>query len=310
MATPEEIRKKLETQASQRVNPLLKGLSMLTGGIAGEFTGTNEQIRQQRSAKRALMEEDLAALQEQRVMDRMKAQRQLMLEEDLKRLASEREANLLTGTSRAKGAAMALGGTANEFVGPLDAATRAGMAEAELSQAQTENARMQALKSRIPEMSGYLSQRGVKLGQPDVETLAFMEAQEKTKEAAQKEADRKKQGYMQFNLPGVGTIGGSPEQIKEISKMYPQLKDYLDNAGTDNSPFSSRLSFDPVTETYKPVITFKPGIPIEKQVEITKQFQSSFGGTGGFPAEPAAGVKGAEPTKPTDIPGFTIKRVR
>lgn len=310
MATPEEIRKKLQTQAEQRVNPLLKGLSMLTGGIAGEFTGTNEQIRQQRSAKRALMEEDLAALQEQRVMDRMKAQRQLMLEEDLKRLASEREANLLTGTSRAKGAAMALGGTANEFVGPLDAATRAGMAEAELSQAQTENARMQALKSRIPEMSGYLSQRGVKLGQPDVETLAFMEAQEKTKEAAQKEADRKKQGYMQFNLPGVGTIGGSPEQIKEISKMYPQLKDYLDNAGTDNSPFSSRLSFDPVTETYKPVITFKPGIPVEKQVEITKQFQSSFGGTGGFPAEPAAGVKGTEPTKPTDIPGFTIKRVR
>lgn len=310
MATPEEIRKKLETQAGQRVNPLLKGLSMLTGGIAGEFTGTNEQIRQQRTAKRALMEEDLAALQEQRVMDRMKAQRQLMLEEDLKRLASERESNLLTGTSRAKGAAMALGGTANEFVGPLDAATRAGIAEAELSQAQTENARMQALKSRAPEMSGYLSQRGVKLGQPDVETLAFMEAQEKTREAAQKEADRKKQGYMQFNLPGVGTIGGSPEQIKEISKMYPQLKDYLDNAGTDNSPFSSRLSFDPVTETYKPVITFKPGIPIEKQVEITKQFQSSFGGAGGFPAEPAAGVKGAEPAKPTDIPGFTIKRVR
>lgn len=310
MATPEEIRKKLETQAGQRVNPLLKGLSMLTGGIAGEFTGTNEQIRQQRTAKRALMEEDLAALQEQRVMDRMKAQRQLMLEEDLKRLASEREANLLTGTSRAKGAAMVLGGTAKDFVGPLDAATRAGMAEAELAQTQTENARMQALKSRAPEMSGYLAQRGLKLGEPDVETLAFMEAQEKTKEASQKEADRKKQGYMQFNLPGVGTIGGSPEQIKEISKMYPQLKDYLDNAGTDNSPFSSRLSFDPVTETYKPVITFKPGIPVEKQVEITKQFQSSFGGAGGFPAEPAAGVKGAEPTKPTDIPGFTIKRVR
>jgi len=310
MATPEEIRKKLEAQSTQRVNPLLKGLSMLTGGIAGEFTGTNEQIRQQRTAKRALMEEDLAALQEQRVMDRMKAQRQLMLEEDLKRLAAEREANLLTGASKAKGTAMALGGTTNQFVGPLDAATRAGIAEAELSQAQTENARIQALKSRAPEMSGYLSQRAVKLGEPDVETLAFMEAQEKTKEAAQKEADRKKQGYMQFNLPGVGTVGGSPEQIKEISKMYPQLKDFLDNSGTDNSPFSSRLSFDPVTETYKPVITFKPGVPIEKQAEITKQFQSAFGGTGGFPTEPAAGVKGSETAKPTDIPGFTIKRVR
>jgi hypothetical protein len=50
MATTDEIRRKLEEQATQRVNPLLKGLSMLTGGIAGEFTGTNEQIRQQRQS--------------------------------------------------------------------------------------------------------------------------------------------------------------------------------------------------------------------------------------------------------------------
>ena len=65
MATPEETRRRLEEQANRRVNPLLKGLSMLTGGIAGEFTGTNEQIRQQRQAKRTLMEENLAALQEE-----------------------------------------------------------------------------------------------------------------------------------------------------------------------------------------------------------------------------------------------------
>ena len=67
MATPDEtkkIREELEKQANKRVNPLLKGLYMLTGGIAGEFTGTNEQIRQQRQAKRALTEENLAALQE------------------------------------------------------------------------------------------------------------------------------------------------------------------------------------------------------------------------------------------------------
>jgi hypothetical protein len=293
----------LEQAAQYRTGVPTRLLNVLTGGLAGAISGSTEKAQEAVSARRALLEEDL-------MFKRMKAQRQLMLEEDLKRSAADREANLLTGASKAKGAAMALSGTAKDFVGPLDAATRAGIAEAELSQAQTENARMQALKSRTPEMSGYLAQRGLKLGQPDVETLAFMEAQEKTREAAQKEADRKKQGYMQFNLPGVGTIGGSPEQIKEISKMYPQLKDYLDNAGTDNSPFSSRLSFDPVTETYRPVITFKPGIPVEKQVEIIKQFQSSLGGSGGFPAEPAAGVKGAEPTKPTDIPGFTIKRVR
>jgi len=84
MATPEEIRKKLEAQATQRVNPLLKGLTMLTGGLAGEFTGTNEQIRQRNLAKRALMEEDLAALQEQRMNERMKLQRAQMLEDQLR----------------------------------------------------------------------------------------------------------------------------------------------------------------------------------------------------------------------------------
>jgi len=38
MATPIN----LEAAASQRINPFLKGLTMLTGGLAGEFTGTNE----------------------------------------------------------------------------------------------------------------------------------------------------------------------------------------------------------------------------------------------------------------------------
>ena len=44
MATPQFA--DLQQQAEQRINPFLKGLSMLTGGIAGELTGTNEQIRQ------------------------------------------------------------------------------------------------------------------------------------------------------------------------------------------------------------------------------------------------------------------------
>ena len=34
---PEDIRDMLERQANQRINPFMKGLSMLTGGIAGEF---------------------------------------------------------------------------------------------------------------------------------------------------------------------------------------------------------------------------------------------------------------------------------
>ncbi len=60
----------LERQANQRINPFMKGLSMLTGGIAGEFTGTNEDIRNRNYAKRALMEQNIGDLQEKRSIDR------------------------------------------------------------------------------------------------------------------------------------------------------------------------------------------------------------------------------------------------
>ena len=60
----------LETQASQRINPFLRGLSMLTGGIAGEFTGTNEQIRRQNAINQALLQDEFAKRDEERAMRR------------------------------------------------------------------------------------------------------------------------------------------------------------------------------------------------------------------------------------------------
>ena len=304
MATREEnedIRAMLQRQADQRINPFMKGLSMLTGGIAGEFTGTNEDIRNRNYAKRALMEEGL-------LMDRMKAQRQLMLEEDLKRLASEREANLLTGTSKARGAAMALSGTAKNYTGPLDAATQAGIAEAELAQAKVESDRMNALKAREPEMRGYLSSRGISLGEPDVDTTAFMEAQEKTKEAAQKEARLTKSGYMSFYIPGLGQIGGTPDDIEQTKQKYPQYKNIIENAvkqaESGEALYSTRLEQNPLTGETKRVLSFKPGTPQESIDEIEKQV---FGKQKGFGGEPAPGVKSTPPTEPTSIPGYFVR---
>jgi len=304
MATREEnedIRAMLERQANQRINPFMKGLSMLTGGIAGEFTGTNEDIRNRNYAKRALMEEGL-------LMDRMKAQRQMMLEEDLKRLASEREANLLTGTSKARGAAMALSGTAKNYTGPLDAATQAGIAEAELGQAKVESDRMNALKTREPEMRGYLSSRGISLGEPDVETTAFMEAQEKTKEASQKEARLTKSGYLSFYIPGLGQIGGTPDDIEQTKQKYPQYRNIIDNAikqaESGEALYSTRLEQNPLTGETKRVLSFKPGTPQESIDAIEKQVFGKQKGFGGEPPKP--GVKGTKATKPTSIPGYQV----
>lgn len=304
MATREEnedIRAMLERQANQRVNPFMKGLSMLTGGIAGEFTGTNEDIRNRNYAKRALMEEGL-------LMDRMKAQRQMMLEEDLKRLASEREANLLTGTSKARGAAMALSGTAKNYTGPLDAATQAGIAEAELAQAKVESDRMNALKTREPEMRGYLSSRGISLGEPDVETTAFMEAQEKTKEASQKEARLTKSGYLSFYIPGLGQIGGTPDDIEQTKQKYPQYRNIIDNAikqaESGEALYSTRLEQNPLTGETKRVLSFKPGTPQESIDAIEKQVFGKQKGFGGEPPKP--GVQGTKTTKPTSFSGYRV----
>ena len=294
----------LEQAAQYRTGVPTRLLNVLTGGLAGAITGSTERAQEAVSARRALLEEDL-------MLKRMKAQRQLMLEEDLKRSAADREANLLTGASKAKGAAMALSGTAKDFVGPLDAATRAGIAEAELAQTQTENARMQALKSRAPEMSGYLAQRGLKLGQPDVETLAFMEAQEKAKEAAQKEERLTKAGYMSFYIPGLGQISGTPDNIEETKKKYPQYKTIIENAvkqaESGEALFTPTVEEDPVTGYRKRKLVFKPGTPISVMKSAEEEY---FGKPKGFDGEPAAGTPSTKATQPTSIPGYNVRLKR
>lgn len=297
MATTDEIRRKLQEQATQRVNPLLKGLSMLTGGIAGEFTGTNEQIRQQRQARRAIMEEDLAALQEERMMQRMREQQNEMLKRQLEVDEAQRLAATRARVAEARGQANVYAG--QDVMGPLEPAEQLGMETARAS-----------LESKRPEMAGYLAAQKVQLGEPDIDTLRFMYNQQKAKEEMQKEADRKKSGYLQFNIPGVGTIGGSPEQIQEIRKTYPQIGKMIENAGTEESLFTTRFSFDETTGQMVPSISFKAGTPIEKQMEAIKQLQSAFGENqgGAFGNVPAPGVqKPGEEKRRTDIPGYTVR---
>ena len=82
MATTEEtdkIRELLRQQSEQRINPFMKGLSMLTGGIAGEFTGTNEDIRNRNYAKQALMRQNIEDLDQDRAMRRQKMENILRL---------------------------------------------------------------------------------------------------------------------------------------------------------------------------------------------------------------------------------------
>ena len=70
MATTEEIKSLLQQQAEKKINPFMRGLTLLTGGLAGEFTGTNEDIRSRALAKQALFQEDINKRDEDRSLSR------------------------------------------------------------------------------------------------------------------------------------------------------------------------------------------------------------------------------------------------
>jgi len=298
MATTDEIRRKLEEQANQRVNPLLKGLSMLTGGIAGEFTGTNEQIRQQRQARRALLEENLAALQEERMMERMKAQQDEMLKRQLQVEEAQRLAATRARVAQARGEANVMAG--RDVMGPLEPAEEAGMEIARANIARAEAERIRGLEAARPEMTGYLAAQGVQTGEPDIETLQFLVSQQRAKEAIQKEAERKKSGYMQFTLPGIGTVGAPLDQINSL-RQDPFLGPLLSKLGTEESPFTSSVGLD--METSSPTIRlgFKSGTTPEKQAEITAQIAKAFGAQFKTLETPEAGA-GSKKTLPKGPP--------
>ncbi len=181
-------------------------------------------------------------------------------------------------------------------MGPLEPAEQLGMETARAS-----------LEAKRPEMAGYLAAQKVQLGEPDIDTLRFIYNQQKTKEEMQKEAERKKSGYMQFNLPGYGTIGAPLDQINSL-RQDPFLGPLLSKLGTEESPFTSSVGLD--METSSPTIRlgFKSGTTPEKQAEITAQIAKAFGAQFQGAAAPAPGVPKPEDQKrKTDIPGYTVR---
>lgn len=116
MATREEnedIRAMLQRQADQRINPFMKGLSMLTGGIAGEFTGTNEDIRNRNYAKQALMRQNIEDLDQDRAMKRQMMENTLRL----KTSAAGEGLGMMTGSTPEEVLAQAMEARKRQAIG-------------------------------------------------------------------------------------------------------------------------------------------------------------------------------------------------
>jgi hypothetical protein len=284
MATPEEIRDELEKKANRRINPLLKGLTMLTGGLAGEFTGTNEQIRERNKAKATLLEEQQREMQEGRIADRMRLQRQLMLEEDLKRAEEERQAAALNEARRLEGETMVARGEDKTAMGPFDPQTALGMARAKSAIAKAEYDRIRQLEGRRGEMTGYLSAQGVQTGEPDIETLAFLESQQKAKEEMKK---AKKDLTMQLTTKSGSTVYGTYD---ELANRFPEEVKNISVAKEKPANISGRVVRDEFGK-FVPVVDFGPGVTPQQVYDYTMEMNKQFGinPEGGAP-EPGAGI--------------------
>ena len=308
--TAESIREELEKKADRRINPLLKGLSMLTGGIAGELTGTNEQMRQQRRARAVLLEEQQRQMAEQRVAERVKLQREEELKDSIKRAAIEREAAALDEARRLQGETMVARGEDATMVGPLDPQTALGVARARAAAAK--DPRRQQLIGALSAERGPLEvlaeQQGLTtpIADLDINALERMNAAMTASIEAKK---REPKGISMQLMTPRGMVYGTYD---ELASKYPnEVKNIMEakpEKAKDIEP-SVRAAYDEYGNV-KPFVDFPPGYPIERQGEFLEKVRKAYNIS---PVkdqdEPAPGTPKIIGQGPTSAPGaFQVSR--
>ena len=178
MATTEEIKSLLQQQAEKKINPFMRGLTLLTGGLAGEFTGTNEDIRNRALAKQALFQEDINKRDEDRSLSRqlmvnalqqgIAAPEGATLEE---KMADFRNKSLRKTLAAGEGAASVYNNTMGPSQYEGDPAYRISANQAAIQMAQRRAELQQtkdlARETDIPELVAGLSAYGVE-ARPDM----------------------------------------------------------------------------------------------------------------------------------------------
>ena len=237
MATREEtdkIRALLQQQANQRINPFMKGLSMLTGGIAGEFTGTNEDIRNRNYAKRALMEQDIDALKEERVIARTEAARVQALKDEVEREARQTAAGARKELLEVTGAEEVLTGADKTYVGPVEQAQEIGRRKArvqKLATGEREAAEKARLIGRLVAEMSPEEKEAMQLGvipnysTYDINTLRQMEGASDVAIRNKAEARQAKQDegrlFVSRSSNGAVNVQGPVDLIKKFENANP-----------------------------------------------------------------------------------------
>jgi len=116
----------IETQARYRPGVASNIFNVLTGGLAGQITGSTQRAQEAARARQALLQEDLDKRNEQRMIERMKIQQAEMLKRQLELEANRTDAENRRRLLEATGAEDVLTGRDQTFVGPVEQAQELG----------------------------------------------------------------------------------------------------------------------------------------------------------------------------------------
>ena len=228
MANTDDIKSLLQQQAEKKINPFMRGLSLLTGGIAGEFTGTNEDIRSRALAKQALFQEEINKRDEQRMLERqlminalqsgIEAPAGSTLEE---KMADFRNKSLRRTLAAGEGAGFGLGQTMGPSQYEAEPAFKIASTESQNLMARRKAELEQTKQLEAPELVSGLAAYGVQAS-PDmpVGQLKAMFQQEvarsQSRIPAEERGNQAKAGLMFLQQKG------EIPMVVDIGKMSPE----------------------------------------------------------------------------------------
>lgn len=258
----------LEQAAKYRPGAVSQIANLLTGGLYGMASGTTKRAQDAATARKFLLENRMQDIQQQRMLERINRNRSESMTNELLRIAEQEKAT-------------------EERQSRIDQGKR---------------------EQKRPEMTGYLqAQPGYSVGEPDINTLESMYYQAKAEEAQREDASKRKSGYIQFNVPGVGTFSGTPEQVAEMSKSNQLLADVMSGkTKPEEEDYNVTYSQDPLSQEIVPRVSFKKGVTSDRRKEILADVFATNAPSAAPKPAPGAPAQPVQP-QPISIPGYTLK---
>jgi len=224
----------IETQARYRPGVASNIFNVLTGGLAGQITGSTQRAQEAARARQALLQEDLDKRNEQRMIERMKIQQAEMLKRQLELEANRTDAENRRRLLETAGTEEAL--TGKYITGPVEQSQELGRQIGrlqKLSVDQKEAAEKAGLIGQLTAEMGPTERAAVEAGvvspyeSMDIASLRRMRGASDVSLRKQEEARRAKQDegkvFVSRNAAGDVSVQGPSDLVSRFQAANPDF---------------------------------------------------------------------------------------